>query len=423
VGEGDGISVDANDVVLRGFTIRNGVSDSIRLEADVTGTEIRNMRLVASGSYCIYGDSGTSAGPTTVRGNEFSACGSGCLHLSGAWDGVEVSKNKMMQCAGNGISIPGDNAIVENNRLTNVGGMGIVIAGNRAEVVGNRMNLASGYGVVLQGDDALIQSNRLDNIGAGGVYLDGDKGTVTRNRLASIGYASAIGFYGDGGEISRNTVKSSILDGIDVSCEDTNSECTADIVIERNKLTDVGSWWADGIYVSAEDGSGSVDIRRNNLRNIGYIGIDYEAEADSGAATIERNSVRTAGRAGLDCFDLEDDDLEGFVIDRNTARDCGGNGFSLAGTDHKLTNNKVKNTGDSGVDVDSSAVNVAITGNNISGAAKNGVEIESGASGTSVQGNKIKNNRLDICDEGTTSTIDDNSPSSRTKEIEFCADL
>jgi hypothetical protein len=424
VGDGDGISVDANDVVLRGFTIRNGDSNSIQLEADVTGTEIRNMRLVAPSSDCIRGVNSATAGPTTVRGNEFTACGSDCLDLSGTWDDTEVSKNKIMQCDSYGVYISGNNTIVENNRIDNVYDYGVYLDGDGVEVVGNRINLTYYEGVYISGDDALVQSNRIDNTGEGGIDLDGDGATITKNRLTHSAYYEAIYLYGDDGEISRNTITGTDDNGIDATCYDGSGACVDGIVIERNKLTDIGLWGYEGIDAYAYPGSGSVDILRNRLRNVGYDGIYYSAGAASGAATIERNSVRNAGRAGDDCFNLDDSDLDGLVIDRNKARDCGGHGFSLDGTDIVLSNNKVKNVGDSGVNVDGSAVNIEVTGNNISGAAKNGVEIESGASGTSVQGNKIKNNRLDICDEGTTSTIDDNRPSSKiTTETELCASL
>jgi parallel beta-helix repeat protein len=424
VGDDDGISVDANNVVLRGFTIRNGQDNSIEIEDTVTGTEIRNMRLFASDSYCIYGDGGTSAGPTTVRGNEFTACGSDCLYLSGTWDAVEVSKNKMMQCNGYGIDISGDDTIVENNRIDNMDGPGVYLDGDRAEVVSNRVSMIYDEGVYVDGDDALIQSNRIDNVSDHGIELDGNGATVTKNRLTNIAYDYAIDFEGDDGVISRNTVKGTDESGMDVECDDGSGVCTDGIVIERNTLTDVGFDDYEGIYVYAEDGTGGVDISRNRLRNVGYHGIDYSGAAGSGPATIERNSVRNAGRAGNECFDLADGDLDSLVIDRNTARDCGGHGFEVDGTDHKLTNNKVKNVGNSGVDVDSSAVNIEITGNKISGAAMNGVEIESGANGTVVTGNKIKNNRVDICNEGTGSASGgDNKPSGMSVETALCANL
>jgi len=372
-----------------------------------------------------------------VRGNEFSACGSDCLYLEGGegdtWDDVEVSKNKMMQCGGYGIDITGDGTIVENNRLTSIQSYGVYLIGDRAEVVGNRFNLIGHEAVYLEeGDDALIQSNRFDNISGSAVYLSGNRATVTKNKMTNIAFAEAIEFDGDDGEISRNTIKSSEESGMEVVCDDGNSACVDGIVIERNKLTDVGSndYW--GIYVDTYAGAGGVNIQRNNLRNIGYIGIQYEADPGSGSATIEGNSVRTAGTGGetfftegQDCFWFGDADLDSSVIDRNKARDCGGHGFSLAGTGHKLTNNKIKNVGDSGVNVDSSAVDIEITGNKISGAAKNGVEIESGATGTSVQGNKIKNNRLDICNEGAgSSSVGGNKPSGKiTLESELCANL
>jgi nitrous oxidase accessory protein NosD len=428
VGDGDGISVDANDVVLRGFTIRNGQSNSIQLETHdftgigVTGTEIRNMRLVAPSDDCIRGAGGTSTGPTTVRGNEFTACGEECLDLSaGTWNKVEVSKNKMMQCDGAGVEIDGDSAIVENNRMTNLDGIGVDLSGDRAEVVGNRINSTYYEGVEVSGDDALIQSNRLENTGEGGIYLSGNGATITKNRITGSAGDNAIDFNGDGGEISRNTIKNTEQAGMAVYCNDGGT-CTDGIVIERNRLTDVGFDDYEGIYVDAQDGTGGVDIRRNRLRNVGYTGIDYNAAAGSGPARIKLNSVRTAGHRWDDCFDFEDGDLDSFVIDSNTARDCGGNGFSLDGTDHKLTSNKVKNTGENGVDVDGSAVNIKVSENKIRGAALNGVEIESGATDTTVTDNTIKKNRLDICDEGTTSTIADNSLE-QDVETEFCANL
>jgi len=423
VGDDDGISVEANDVELRGFTIRNGQSNSIQLEVDVTGTVIRNMRLVASDSHCIYGGGGTSAGPTTVRGNEFNACGSDCLRLmGGSWNKVEVSKNKMRQCAGAGVDIDGDDVIVEKNRLTGMDGAGIYLEGDRAEVVRNRLNLISDEGVFVEGDNALIARNRLTNISDNAVDLIGNGGTVTKNKLTNIADDYAINFEGDDGEISRNRIKSSESVGISADCHDGSDACADGIVIERNKLTDVGFDDYQGIDVFAYDGSGGVDIKRNNLRNVGNNGIEYEGQAGSGPATIERNSVRTAGRGGDECYDISGSNLADLVIDRNTARDCGGHGFDVNGTGHVLSNNRVKNVGDSGVNVDGDSVEV--TANKISGAAENGVEIDSGATGTSVKNNKLKNNRLDICDEGTGSSISGNKPKSKiTEETEFCANL
>jgi hypothetical protein len=423
-GDGDGVSVGANDVELKGFTIRNGQDNSIQIEPGVTGTEISGMQLFASDSYCIYGNGGTSAGPTIVERNEFRACGSDCLYLSGTWHGVDVSRNNMMQCNGYGVDFSGDDAIVERNLIDNMDGDGVEIDGDRAEVVRNRISMIYDVAVEVTGDDALIESNQIDNVSDHAIELDGNGAMVTRNKLTNIAYDYAIDFEGDNGEISRNTIKGTDESGMDVECDDGSNACTDGIVIERNKLTDIGFDDYEGIDVSADAGAGGVDILRNNLRNVGYHGIDYSGAAGSGPATIERNSVRNAGREGDECFDFDDSDLDSLVLDRNTARDCGGHGFDVDGTAIVVSNNKVKTVGDAGVNVDGTAVNIEVTDNNISGAAKNGVEIESGATGTSVEDNTIKNNRLDICDEGTGSTIAGNKPNNKlTSATELCANL
>ena len=421
VGDGNGITISADNVAVKGFTVRNGDDHSIEITTGAVGTEITKMTFNSPASDCVYA-TGTSVGPTTIAGNTFMGCDSDCIRLSGTWDAANISKNKMNQCNGYGIDHDGDDAIIEKNVLNNVDGTGIYLNGDRAEIIGNRLMNTYDEGVYISsGDDALVEGNRMEHISDSGVYVNGDNATINKNQIKNVADDYAIDFSGIGAEITKNSIVGSEQSGIDVNC---NSPCDTGVLIEGNTLTNVGYDDYEGIDVFANPGTAAVDIVKNKLTNVGYRGIDYRAGAGASSAMIVNNSIRNAGRGGDSCMDLADPDLTSFTIEGNSLRNCGEQGMEVSGTGHTIYKNKINTVGGGGIELGGSSVNVNVDSNTIVGAAENGVEIESGATGAVVQDNTLKKNRLDICDEGTGSTLSGNKPASElTTDTQLCADI
>ena len=110
---GNGFTINAVDVELRGFTIRNGQAHAI--ETNATGTTVNKMRIVGPSEACVKDNSGVNS-QLIVQNSSFFAAGDTCIDSNGGT--VLVFKNSFDGNSGDNIVINGDNAIVDNNKVT-----------------------------------------------------------------------------------------------------------------------------------------------------------------------------------------------------------------------------------------------------------------------------------------------------------------
>ena len=88
-----------------------------------------------------------------------------------------------------------------------------------------------------------------------------------------------------------------------------------------------------------------------------------------------------------------------------------GYGIQTNGTDITIHRHKSFDNSRHGIRISSGATNVTVTDSNARNNAETGIAIQLGATGTTATGNRASNNtRVDLCDEGTGSTLTDNNP-------------
>ena len=85
------------------------------------------------------------------------------------------------------------------------------------------------------------------------------------------------------------------------------------------------------------------------------------------------------------------------------ARGNHGDGFSIGGTGHFVFNNRASGNLEDGFDAVSEGIDLVrnLANHNLGV----GIEISLGANNTRVKNNRAKGNRLDFCDEGTSTAV------------------
>jgi len=379
---GDGLTILSKSVLVQGITILNGTGNSIVIGDAVSGTELRNVRLIGPEGDCVGGAGASNTG-TLIRNSTFFACGSSsgsAIDLSG--DGIEVTSNRFDNIDSGAVFIVGDAALVQRNRFQVIDDDDAIdITGDDAEVVNNRFNNSDFSAVDIIGDFALVRSNRVTAQGGGdpAIRVSGNEPQVISNRVQSTGFSA---FDVDctplagctGGEVSRNTAQDQFNDsaGFDIT---TNGPAGGAFTIDRNRSTRASEYCYGLDVVDAT-------IRQNRATGCG----GAEAEA---------------------CFHISG---SANTVENNTARTCMGDGYSVEGSNQILTRNTVRDGGEDGFDVQADSTSVTLTRNTATNIAGVGFEVswvESGvapADATSAANNTARNAGLGLCDEGTATT-------------------
>jgi parallel beta-helix repeat protein len=263
----------ANDVTIRGFTIRGPFADS-----SAAGT--RSGVLVDNG------------GSATIRDNYITAIRD--VPLSNSQDGFGILVGR--------VGSPG-RATILGNRIDDYQKGGIVVneAGSDATIERNSIEGAGPTAVTGQngiqigfGATARVRRNEVSGnvytpqtfVAAGILLFDAGATTVERNtvRANDVG----IGAFGTAGAvITDNDISGSTFDGIELR-DGTTGATVSNNRSDRNGL--------DGIFVA--DSSGNA-ITQNQFKDNGEDGIRLEATATNN--TISRNKMK--GNGEHDCHD------------------------------------------------------------------------------------------------------------------------
>ncbi|MBI1879810.1 MAG: DUF11 domain-containing protein [Chloroflexi bacterium] len=228
---GGSFSLQANNVVLDGFTVQGTTAGSplgtgIYLSGLFSGYNIRN-NIVQNNIFGLYPHSSGSV-QTIIQQNLFQN-----NNNSGAANGNGIYSDQ-------GLS----NALIDNNRFTNNFNSAILITRvsitNTDIIISNNQVTSSSFIVVGGTTNALITGNTVANSGTYGIWLFGGNGNIT---------------------VLRNSATSSALNGLNIS-NSFGLGPNQNLHLDSNTLTGNGF----GIRVEAGALSGSIDANCNFIQ-------------------------------------------------------------------------------------------------------------------------------------------------------------
>ena len=360
----DGISIQSNDVTLRGLEIRNG--DRGILIGDTTlvfpsGTTLSGLTLISPSEECILL---SGADDTTITGSSFVSCGYEAIAAFegddlGGSDGLVVTKSRFRVCGDGCVEVEGDDAVVTGNKIA------------QAE---------DEQGIVVTGDNARVEKNTLTAV-SGGIFVEGASPIVVKNKVS---------IYSD-------------YNAYEITC---TGACTSALVTSNkatNGVDDVG-----GFTVEATE-AGMVVSKNSSLR-----AADYGFEVLGVGIILTGNKVSSSGG---------DIDESGFfvwgadhVLTGNTSTLSGNDGFSVRGSGHSLTGNTASENSGDGFDVDDFRgeepvpSGIVLSGNtaidNV-GVGYNVATTQNDPIGLTLTGNGSSGNRDDYCASIDTGTVTD----------------
>ncbi len=363
---GPGILINADDVTVRGFTIRHpsaagigapgagirvltpgALIDKVKfincgdssVLVESTNTTIRNCTLIGSA----FGVFASSANNTTVENCSISMCSSSGLLLNGT--NPVVRKNTIKGSNSFGLHISGPNAVVEKNTVANAGSTGIYVDSADAIVRGNKvLAVSDGMGISSFGNGALIESNLVADTRSEGLYVIGNALTLRKNVVNRTG-GSEEGIYASGG--ANITLESNVVDGAGYA----------------------------GIFVSCL----SLTARKNVVRRSGrYSASSAGFFLGAGGGLIEKNVAKDCHGDGF-VFFVNSADILSNVATGNTI-----DGFDVNGPDSQVANNvALKNSGEG---FDLSGTNLVFNGNT---AKNNRIDVAATVAPTSFQSNQF----------------------------------
>jgi hypothetical protein len=317
---GNGFLVQSNNVKIRNLTIRNGLTDQIRIAGN--NTLVQLVRLIASGQSGVlvdasytgtqilssefrspfnYGILAPGAANTAIKGNLMQTCDNGCINVMG--DNVVVSANRLFQSEDHGaIQVYGNGAAITSNVILGSDLHGIYVEGNNAGVQYNKVSDALSGGIVIKGYGSTVKFNTIANAGTEGIWV----GTPT----------------GNGGTVSSNVVTNA--GGFGVYFVGGNPVASA------NRVTHTGD---DGLYVNAYESTGPVVSPVTASVNVVAGAAGTGVYAKGSEVTADRNQVRDSLDKGLEltCFTCAASSVS-YNIVANTGQDADGVNLNLAGS-------------------------------------------------------------------------------------------
>ena len=350
--DGPAIVCNADDVTIRGFTIRHAKTamaqaghgivinaPGARLEklsifncSDsgiaifANDVAVKNCLVVS----CFNGVSATSANMLVIEKNTIRTTKSGGIACANS-DGVLVRKNVLENCGSSGIGVGGANCRIEDNSITR--NAFSAIHANGAHPIVRRNKIRTSFfstGILVVGSDAEVESNTIFDVDGAGIYCAASPALVRKNRVVSTG-PDKPGVYVENG---------------------------TGIILEANIVENAGSAGFEGV-------ANDVIVRKNLVRRSG------RQESTSAAYIL----------SGI-----------GGEFESNVAKDCFGDGFRIGTSAAAVTGNVATGNTVDGFDVD--APNCTLKGNTAKANLGEGFDI--GGAGCAFTNNTAKSNRIDV---------------------------
>jgi parallel beta-helix repeat protein len=286
---------------------------------------------------------------------------------------------------------------------------------NRLQLLQNEIRSVRNYGIEVGGDDVLVKGNTVTQTQRG-ISVFGPGARVTSNKVSGVHDGISV-LWNFGGSVtaSGNTVQLAIDDGLSVSAVDP--------IVLRNKLihgaeVQISCPSCSEGLVSANTSLGSRDFGFSIFAaGPGLLVEKNSVSHSNGPAFILTNLEATRNAAtdigvfgnndGPDCFKVSG--VEPSRLTANTATRCAGSGFRVAEGSAILSRNTATRAGSNGFTVDSIfSQDNTLTGNKAVSSNAAGFAVVD-AVGTSLTGNTGTKNRYGFCDDGTSTTVGQNS--------------
>ncbi len=343
---------------------------------------------------------------------------------------VEVTNNTITDVNDEGIFLTNftGHAVVNGNTVTNAGlnipelgnGIELIFANGTADVIGNQVSNVRDNGIFVKQPQAggtafNVTDNTISNVGVDGIRIERNAALVANNTITAAGddgidvtnSVDAQIINNDVSDVQDTGITVRLSNGVDVDDNDVSDagtgisvEYSNNALIRGNDISDIrknNTSAADGIYV---EGGSNVGIFRNFVSNVNDDGIFVTNS--SGNLRIIGNGVANVGQ---DISELGNGIEVIFAngtadIDRNSvngARDFGivVKQSSVTGTSFDVTNNRVKNVGADGINIDRNANDVS--DNTVRAAGDDGIDVT-----RSVGANISDNTVSDVQDTGIT---------------------
>jgi hypothetical protein len=319
---GDCLSIEADDVVVKGITFRNGWRHVVAQADDLS---VLNCTFRGSTGAAIAIDgSGARVESCRFAGTTFG------VEISGAE--VTIRRNEFRSLMYFAVRVQGDDALVERNSFRTIRhDWCVFVDGSESRVVANdASNVELGMGT--NGDNAQLVRNRLRQVRMAAVRAQGYRVVIDANRVQGTG-DTAIAVTGDRYEVTGNSVSEAVgdVDGIVVFPWMQSGGGT----VEGNVVSDVSGF---GFVVYGPD----VDVVGNVATNCGsYYGGGFRVDGE-GVDVESNQSLACEGTAFVVSGTSN-------VLRNNLARDAGGDGFQIAGQDIELESNVALRCGGEGL--------------------------------------------------------------------------
>lgn len=396
-GTGPGLFVQADDVFVRGLTIRHAAPgnalDGVGILTTGVGLDVFQVTIEHCQDGGVLAD---GAEGLTVRGSTFVANGGPAVRAEGALARLESNR---VERNGGGLQAFGDGAVVSRNTLTGIDGTAVLVEGEQALLSRNTVRLATGGGLAVQGPAATLERNRVEAVDGAGLSALGSGSRIERNQVAATGGA---GLLQEGGDTRIEGNRLTAVGGTGIASSGKG------LVIDRNKLTGVGGaaiqhagpgvsltdnsvrdvFGGAGLDVTSEDGL----VAGNRVQDVTGTGI--HVGDGSHAAQVLDNRVDRVGADGGDGLRVEG---HGLLAQGNQVRGAGRDGLHADGDDLLLLGNTLRDCGEDGLDLESGD-GAEVRDNK---ALKNRAEgIEIGGSNATVSDNTAQGNRTDFAESG-----------------------
>lgn len=234
------------------------------------------------------------------------------IHSTGSY--TFIDKVYSLNCEQDGVDIdsPGSHATIQNSVFFGNGGDGVDVRGY-----------------------SLVQSNSSWNNYYDGVYVSGPNSTVTRNNIKNSG-GDGIDLSGntDGSKVTYNNIQSSEENGIE-------TEYSSNIDISNNTIK---SAYYNGIYVYGEefDVANNITIKNNTISGVGSHGVLLENYVSN--SLIDRNNISATHDEGIHVDTRPDSFVAANVVSNNFVENVHeAEGINVSDRRPTLTTNTVQN--------------------------------------------------------------------------------
>lgn len=355
---GDCLYAEGDEIVVRGFTFRNGE---------------RHVVLRGDGALVTKCVSRNPDGHAVEVNGAYSRIEN--CRVAGAYDDAYY--------------VEGDDAVIVKCRAYNGDDSAFTVYGARALVQKCLVQTVEDEcGVYIEGDGAQVLDNTIRNVDEYFVYVDGTDAIVSRNRCAYNSDAFGIGVYGSRPTVEGNVVTAASEGGIAVDGDDMQ--------VRRNRVSVVfeGSY---GFYLSSISKSGGGLVEDNVASDTGVWGFHLGLnDASVRRNRAYRNGYRNSGGfwVGGSACELSD----------NVSTDAADTAYWIAGGGHQLLRCRAVNAVGDGFQV----VGEQIRLESCTATACGGEGLDNHGTETSVTRCTLVRNRIDLaCSVASGATFDD----------------